>query len=41
MDKSEYIRPVAESVCLPLVQNLLVSFSMESGFEDFQEGNDL
>lgn len=41
MNKNEYIRPEAEVLHLPVACNILVSFSIESGLAEFEEGEEL
>lgn len=39
--KSDYMSPVAEITLLPMSMHLLVSFSADAGFEDWEEGEEL
>lgn len=39
--KAPYIAPMAEVITIPQALNLLVSVSVEAGFEDWEEGEEL
>lgn len=41
MIKEFYTAPVAEMILLPMPMNLLVSVSIDAGFEDWEEGEEL
>lgn len=39
--KRPYLAPIAEAFTFPKTQSLLVSFSVEGGLEDFEEGGEI
>lgn len=41
MIKEFYTAPVVEMILLPMPMNLLVSVSIDAGFEDWEEGEEL